>query len=63
MTRKMNTASAQPGRMPLVGAHGAPRAPSTRRWRLAAYADCAGPASQPGTPALRMATSTASSGI
>eukprot|EP00974_Lingulodinium_polyedra_P084959 8224547-Lingulodinium_polyedra.AAC.1 len=59
MTRRINTASAHPGRMPLVGAQGAPSAPSTRRWRSAAYADCAGPASHPGTPALRIATSTA----
>eukprot|EP00974_Lingulodinium_polyedra_P035759 3432659-Lingulodinium_polyedra.AAC.1 len=58
----MNTASARPGRMPLVGAHASPRAPSTRKRLGARYADRTGPASQPGTPARPSAASTAGKG-
>eukprot|EP00974_Lingulodinium_polyedra_P126039 11196807-Lingulodinium_polyedra.AAC.1 len=35
MTLRTKTAIAQPGRMPLAGAHGSPNAPSTRTRRAA----------------------------
>eukprot|EP00974_Lingulodinium_polyedra_P091193 8842348-Lingulodinium_polyedra.AAC.1 len=63
MTRNTNTANAHPGRMPELGSHAGPGAPSMRSRRAAAYADTHGPASQSGTPARRSAGPTDPKGM